>query len=112
MKNRFGKLTLYAVLLLLGAVAQAQEPSSCTSQQYRDCVRLVESLRPRKEQVRCVLFRPLTAPRFTAGQALWMQGQLRKVARLCASARPDDQIEATRILTEVRELLLSHHRDL
>jgi len=110
MKNRFGKLTLYAVLLLLGAVAQAQEPSSCTSQQYRDCVRLVESLRPEKAgQVRVFAS---DGSEFTAGQALWMQGQLRKVARLCASARPDDQIEATRILTEVRELLLSHHRDL
>lgn len=109
MKYRFGQVTLCAVMLLLGAVAQAQEPCSCTSQQYKDCVRLVDSLRPEKGgQVRVFAS---DGSEFTAGQALWMQGRLRQVARLCISGRPGDQAEATQILTEVRELLQSHHRD-
>jgi hypothetical protein len=109
MDNRFGKAILCAAMLLMGAVAQAEEPCSCTSQQYKDCVRLVDSLRPEKGgQVRVFAS---DGSEFTAGQAFWMRGQLRKVARLCASGRPDDRGEATRILTEVRELLQLHHRD-
>jgi len=109
MKPAFGKGVVIAAVSFLGAVAQAQAPCDPASQQYKDCVRLVDSLRPDKAgQMRVFA---VDGSEFTAGQALWMRGQLRKVARLCASGRPEDQEEAARILMEVHELLQSHHRD-
>lgn len=52
-----------------------------------------------------------TGSELTAGEALWMQGQLRKVASLCATDRTQDQHEAARVLTEVLEMLRLHHHD-
>ena len=70
---------------------------------------MVDSLRPDKAgQMRVFA---VDGSEFTAGQALWMRGQLRKVARLCATGRPEDQEEAARILMEVHELLQTHHHD-
>ena len=107
-KEMLGKVVLCSAMLVLGAVAQAQSPCDSSSQ-YKECVRLVDSLRPDKGGQARVF--ALDGSEFTAGQALWMRGQLRKVARLCASGRPEDQQEAERILTDVHELLQSHHRD-
>jgi len=105
------RMAIHASLLFLTAVA-AQAAPACqleSTQQYRDCVRLVDSLRPDKAgQARVYA---ADGSEFTAGQALWMQGQLRKVARLCASANPADRAEAERVLSEVNELLRSHHRN-
>ena len=109
LKQVFGKVSLCAAMLLLGALAQAQAACDQTSQQYKDCVRLVDSLRPDKGGQARVF--ASDGSEFTAGQALWMRGQLRKVTRLCATGRPGDQQEAAQILTEVRELLQSRHRD-
>ena len=98
-----------AAACLLAGVAYAGSPCNGPSeQQYRECVRLVDSLRPDKAgQARVFAF---DGSEFTAGQAQWMRGQLRKVERLCASAAPADQAEAERLLAEVRELVVSRHR--
>jgi hypothetical protein len=77
-----------------------------TSEQYRDCVRLVDSLRPDKAGQARVF--AADGAEFTAGQARWMQGQLRRVERLCALG---DQESAARILADVRNLLKAHSRN-
>jgi len=98
-----------AVAVLIAATAQAETPCGMSSQQYKDCLRLVDSLRPDKAgQARVYA---ADGSEFTARQALWMQGQLRRVARLCATGRAEDQAEAARILAEVSDLLRSHKRD-
>lgn len=107
-KETFRKLVLGAAMMFLGAVAQAQAPCDSASQQYKDCVRLVDSLRPDKAGQARVF--AADGSEFTAGQALWMQAQLRKVDRLCSSDRPEDHEEAAHILTDVLKLLQSHHR--
>lgn len=95
----------------LWAVTTAYAATPCdgpSAQQYRDGVRLVDSLRPDKAgQMRVFA---ADGSEFTAGQALWMRGQMNKVARLCASRAPADQAEAERILAEVHELLRAHQR--
>jgi hypothetical protein len=79
-----------------------------TMTQYRDCVRLVDSLRPDKfGQARVFAS---DGSEFTAGQSLWMKGQLRKVARLCARGTQAEQAEAVAVLADVQGLLQSHHR--
>ena len=79
-----------------------------TMTQYRDCVRLVDSLRPDKfGQARVFAS---DGSEFTAGQSLWMKGQLRKVARLCAHGTQAEQAEAVAVLADVQGLLQSHHR--
>ena len=78
-----------------------------TMQQYRECAHIVGSLRPEKAgQARVFAF---DGSEYTGGQAVWMQGQLRKFERLCASGSPADKAEATRVLAEVEALLKTHH---
>jgi hypothetical protein len=107
-----GRIIIRAAMVYLIAVAAAHaDTSTCdeaSMQQYRECVRLVDSLRPDKAGQARVF--AADGSEFTAGQALWMKGQLRKVARLCASRNPADQQEAVRVLAAVRELLKSHQR--
>jgi hypothetical protein len=98
-----------AVAVLVAATAQAATLCGMSSQQYKDCLRLVDSLRPDKAgQARMFA---ADGSEFTVEQALWMQGQLRQVARLCATGRVADQAEAARILAGVSDLLRSHRRD-
>lgn len=108
-RKLFGRIGLSVVLALLGSVAAAEGTCGASSQRYNDCLRLVDSLRPDKAGQARVF--AADGSEFTAGQALWMRGQLRKVARLCASGQPADQLEAARILSEVGELLQSHRRN-
>ena len=110
MKKILGKVMLCSSMLLLGALAQADAHCDPVSQQYKDSVRLVDSLRPDKGGQARVF--ASDGSEFTAGEVFWLRGQLRAVARLCASGRPGDQQEAARILTEVHELLQSRHRGL
>jgi hypothetical protein len=105
----FFKKVLVAAALLLAATAQAETLCGMSSQQYKDCVRLVDSLRPDKGGQARVF--AADGSEFTAGQALWMQDQLRRVTRLCATGRAADQAEAARIIAEVSDLLRSHRRD-
>ena len=95
-------------LLTVGAAYAGSPCDSASGQEYRECVRLVDSLRPDKAGQARVF--AVDGSEFTAGQAQWMRGQLRKVERLCASAAPADQAEAERLLAEVRELIVSRHR--
>ena len=95
-------------LLAVGAAYAGNPCDGASAQEYRECVRLVDSLRPDKAGQARVF--AVDGSEFTAGQAQWMRGQLRKVERLCASAAPADQAEAERLLAEVRELLVSRHR--
>jgi hypothetical protein len=105
----FAEKLRVAAALLVAATAQAETPCGTFSQEYKDCLRLVDSLRPDKSgQARMFA---ADGSEFTAGQALWMQGQLRRVASLCATRRAEDQAEAARILAEVSDLLRSHRRD-
>lgn len=98
-----------AAVLFLASTAIAEGACDATSmQQYRDCLKVVSSLRPDKAGQQRVFARD--GSEFTAGQAIWMQHQLRKVERLCAQAGPADQAEAARTLAQVQQLLKSHQR--
>jgi hypothetical protein len=46
---------------------------------------------------------------FTAGQALWMKGQLRSVLQACVQG---DEVSAASSLQGVTDLLRTHHRAL
>ncbi len=106
-----GRIIIRAAVACLIAAATAQADTTCDAtsmQQYRECVRLVDSLRIDKAGQARVF--AADGSEYTAGQALWMKGQLRKVARLCASHNPADQQEAVRVLAAVNDLLKSHQR--
>jgi hypothetical protein len=103
------KRVFLAVAMLVVATTQAETLCDVISQQYKDCLRLVDSLRPDKAGQARVF--AADGSEFTADQALWMQGQLRRVARLCATGRAEDHTEAARILAQVSDLLRSHRRD-
>lgn len=100
-----------AALTCLVALAALQAQAGCDAaflEHYRECVRLVDSLRPDKAgQARVYAS---DGSEFTAGQALWMKGQIRTIGQLCASPDPAAQEEAARRLTAVADLLRSHRR--
>jgi hypothetical protein len=77
-------------------------------QQYRHCAQLVDSLRPEKSGQARVF--ASDGSEFTAGQALWMQGQMRKIERMCSLGTSQGQAEASAALTAVQDLLRSHQR--
>jgi hypothetical protein len=67
--------------------------------------RIVDVLRPDKPgQMRVFA---ADGSEFTAGQVMWMKGQLRLAEQACARG---DQADATRLLTEVRDLVEAHRR--
>jgi hypothetical protein len=79
-------------------------------QQYRECAHIVGSLRPEKAgQARVFAY---DGSEYTGGQALWLQGQLRKFERLCASSSAADKAEAARVLLEVETLLKERHSNI
>src|SRR6266436_10408902 len=84
----------------------AERCDAAFTEQYHDCVRIVDSLRPDKGGQARVF--AVDGSEFTAGQARWLQGQLHKVAQACARG---DQAQAAQLLAEAQELLKSHHRD-
>jgi hypothetical protein len=106
----FSKLVISAVtLLLIGSTAAAAGGCEViATQQYRDSVRIVSSLRPEKAGQQRVF--ATDGSEFTGGQAVWMQQQLRKVERLCAHGGPADQETAATLLTQIQQLLKSHQR--
>jgi hypothetical protein len=77
-------------------------------QQFRQCSQIVDTLRPEKSGQARVF--ASDGSEFTAGQALWMQGQLRKVERLCNLGTAESQAEASATLVAVQDLLRSHQR--
>jgi hypothetical protein len=104
------RVVIHALTALLAAWAAVAEGAcdAASMQQYRDYLQIVSQLRPDKAGQQRVFARD--GSEFTAGQAIWMQHQLRKVERLCAHNTPADQAEATKILAEVHQLLKSHQR--
>ncbi len=93
------------------AVSICHADGGCDSvlmQQYRDCERIVGSLRPEKAGQARVF--ASNGSEFTAGQAQWMQGQLHRFERLCAHGTDADRTEAARVLAAVQDLLKSHQR--
>ncbi|HYL00219.1 MAG TPA: hypothetical protein VEU78_03425 [Steroidobacteraceae bacterium] len=99
---------LVSFILIACGASLSYASESCDrsfTEQYRECVRIVDSLRPDKGgQAR--VFAP-DGSEFTAGQARWMQGHLHEVAAACVRG---DQARAAQLLGEVRDLLKSHHR--
>jgi hypothetical protein len=88
--------------------AHADESCEKTSKEYRECVRLVDSLRPEKAgQMRVFA---ADGSEYNAGQVMWMKVQLRKYEKLCSSATPDNAAEAAKVLSGVEDLLKSHRR--
>jgi len=95
-------------LVVMCAVCVAYAAEGCDasfSQQYRESVRLVDSLHPDKAGQARVF--SADGSEFTAGQARWMQGRLHNVEEACARG---DQARATELLTEVQGLLRAHRR--
>jgi hypothetical protein len=94
------------MMLCLGAqglrASEGCDPG--VSQEYRECLRIADSLRPDKPGEARVF--AADGSEFTAGQAQWMKGRLRLVAEACAHG---DQAEAQRLLQEVQRLIQGHH---
>jgi hypothetical protein len=101
-------LLFLTVLCSTAAAAYADDACDKTRQQYRDCVRLVDSLRADKAgQMRVFA---ADGSEYNGGQVQWMKGQLRRFERLCATGTPADQAEAAKVLAGVEEMLKSHRR--
>jgi hypothetical protein len=95
-------------ILVACGVSLSQAAVDCDAsftEQHRDGVRIVDSLRPDKGGQARVF--AVDGSEFTAGQARRMQGQLHMVAEACVRG---DQAQAAQLLAEVQELLKSHHR--
>lgn len=95
---------LVSVLALSRASASGGCDASFTGQ-YQAAARVVDSLRPEKYGQARVF--AVDGSEFTAGQARWLQGELRKIEEACVRG---DQARADQLLGEVTELLQSHHR--
>jgi hypothetical protein len=101
------KIVLGVTLSLFAAGAYAGTGCDNTLlARYRQSAPIVDSLRPDKGGQARVFAADGSV--FTAGQAQWMQGQLRRFQRLCTQASTADQAEAARVLAAVEELLKSH----
>ncbi|HTC53787.1 MAG TPA: hypothetical protein VK700_17775 [Steroidobacteraceae bacterium] len=107
MLSRIAILAVAAV----ASVGPAFAASGCDPifmQQVRQCSQIVDNLRPEKSGQARVF--ASDGSEFTAGQALWMQGQLRKVERLCSQSTSESQAEASATLAAIQDLLRSHQR--
>jgi hypothetical protein len=103
------KILLGVTLSFFAAGAYANTGcDSALMARYRQSAVIVDSLRPDKGGQARVF--AVDGSVFTAGQAMWMQGQLRRFERLCAQTADTDGAEATKVLVGVEELLKSHHR--
>jgi hypothetical protein len=91
-------------LLIVGLASSnlcaSQSRDATFKQSYHECVRIVDSLRPDKPgQMRVFA---ADGSEFSAGQARWMQAQLRLVN--AARAR-GDQVQAAQLLAGIHDLL-------
>jgi hypothetical protein len=106
MKNKL--LVLSSMVLMFGSTAYAASTVRCDEKltnALHECQRIVDSLRADKAgQMRVFAS---DGSEFTAGQAQWMKGQLRLIAKACADG---DATDAARRLSDVQELLKEHHR--
>ena len=81
--------------------------STAFTEKLASTERIVDSLRPDKPgQIRVFAS---DGSEFTAGQAIWMKGQLRSVLHACAQG---DEVSAASSLHGVTDLLNARHRAL
>jgi hypothetical protein len=99
------KATIVVIAYLMASTAAHGNCSAVLTQQYASAESIVGSLRPDKPAQMRVFARD--GSEYTAGEALWMKGQLRSFVRTCA--RGDDTAAAS-TLHGVTELLNSHQR--
>jgi hypothetical protein len=79
--------------------------SSVSAEQLVSAERIVDSLRPDKAgQMRVFAS---DGSEYTAGEALWMKGQLRSVLRACAQG---EEASAASTLRGITDLLNAHHK--
>ena len=105
-------MTLHNIIVpvILTLAASTGYAGACDKSQpeYRNSVRLVDSLRPEKAgQMRVFA---ADGSEFNAGQVQWMKAQLREVDKLCLRGTSEDEARADKLLQDVRELLESHRR--
>jgi hypothetical protein len=103
--------TLFSVVasayLLASSTLANASCSTALTEKLAGTERIVNSLRPDKPgQIRVFAS---DGSEFTAGQALWMKGQLRSVVEACAQ---DNEVSAASSLREVTDLLNAHQRAL
>jgi len=97
-------ISVVASACLMTSTLAHADCSPMLSKQYANAQWIVDSLRPEKPgQVRVFAS---DGSEYTAGQALWMKGQLRSVLQSCARA---DENTAAAALHGVTDLLNSHH---
>jgi len=105
MNNMRSMLVGAASLILTSAYAFGSECDDKLATSLHECQRIVGSLRPDKAgQMRVFAS---DGSEFTAGQAQWMSGQLKLIAKACDHGNAD---EASRRLAEVQQLISEHHR--
>ena len=99
--------TFYSIIAATCLMTSALAHADCGSQfsrHYAGAERIVDSLRPDKPgQMRVSAF---DGSEYTAGQALWMKGQLRSALQACAQG---NEATATSALQGVTDLLNVHH---
>jgi hypothetical protein len=101
-KNVVASLTI-GVGLLASAQAFADRDCSALGTRLQTIQRIADSLRPDKPGLARVF--AYDGTEYTAGQALWMKGQLREVAAACARGDPS---EAFLRLDAVQQLIQAH----
>jgi hypothetical protein len=100
--------TFYAVIASTCLMTSTLAHGNCSpifTKQYATAERIVDSLRPDKPgQMRVFAY---DGSEYTAGQALWMKGQLRSSLQACTRGADTN---AASTLRGVTDLLNSHHR--
>jgi hypothetical protein len=106
MKTALFSVVASTYLLASSTLAYASCSTPFTDK-FTGAERIVDSLRPGKPgQMRVFAS---DGSEFTAGQALWMKGQLRSVLQACVRG---DEVSAASSLHGVTDLLRTHHRAL
>ena len=105
------KTALFSVVastyLLASSTLTYASCSTTFTEQFAGADRIVDSLRPDKPgQMRVFAS---DGSEFTAGQALWMKGQLRSALQACVQG---DEVSAASSLQGVTDLLRARHRAL
>jgi hypothetical protein len=105
-----GKRTFVALAIgtLMAASAYGATNAACDDNftaSLQECQRIVGSLHPDKATQMRVF--AADGSEFTAGQAMWLKGQVRLITEACASGQA---AEASHRLVEVQKVLSEHHR--
>ena len=104
MRTTFLSVAVSAHLLVSSTLVHAA-CSPALTEQLVSAERIVESLRPDKAgQMRVFAS---DGSEYTAGEALWMKGQLRSALRACAQG---DEALAASTLRGVTDLMYAHHK--